>query len=332
MIFDRQKAIAEAPSQRTIFEDFIEIADLRPNTALTYKRALEKYISYLEEKRINKPDEKTLNAYKKYLLTRPTKSGKSLSSATVQLHIVALRQFYSWCEEYGIYPNVSRFLHGVKVQTFFIRNPLTLEEANKLINYAAEESKKGLKELRDYTMIYLILNLGLRTVEASRADVDDIRKEGDYYFLYVQGKGKDSKDRPVRLIPYVVDVLKRYIKARNVDSGPLFLNTGNHNGKERIQPKVISKTIKYYLKAVGLDSRLITAHSLRHTCATLALANGASLEEVQQLLGHAQITTTTIYTHLVDKFNNKSQTLVGEVLSKPTLDDDPLVVDKGDPK
>ena len=101
---------------------------------------------------------------------------------------------------------------------------------------------------------------------------------------------------------------------RKAKEGPLFINHGHRKAKERITSKTVSICIKKCLKAVGLDSRDITAHSLRHTCATIAISKGASYEEVKQLLRHKNINTTMIYNHTVNKMNNRSQSLVGEVL------------------
>lgn len=94
----------------------------------------------------------------------------------------------------------------------------------------------------------------------------------------------------------------------------MFINHGHNKPKERIEPKFISRIVKHYLKEIHINRREITAHSLRHTCATLALARGATMEEVRQLLRHKSIETTQIYLHMTNKTNNRSQSLVNEVL------------------
>lgn len=333
MIFDRKRAIEEAPSQSEIVEDFLSIKDMSENTVLAYRRVLNQYLRYLEEKRINKPDERTVNAYKKHILAKTKSNGEQVSTATMQLHIVVIRNLYKWAEEYGVYPDIGHFLHGVKVERNFIRSALTEEQANRLLDFAAEESKKGIVQLRDYTIIFLILNIGLRTVECSRADVVDIKEKAGIKYLYVQAKGRNGKDRPKRLMPYVVEALNDYIKARGEESGPLFLNHGNRNLKERIKPKVISKIVKKYLVGAGIIGKEYTAHSLRHTVATLALAHGASLQEVQEILGHSNIQTTTIYTHVTTPENNRSQDLLSEIYHhKEKSKEELLAVDESNKK
>ena len=313
MLLDRKKVIAEAPSQREIVEDFLAIKDMSASTVLAYRRVLNHYLKYLEEKRIEKPDEKTAKAYKNYVLSRTKKNGEQIATATMQLHLVALRNLYSWAEEYGIYPDIAHFIHGVKVEREFVRAALTEEQANDLLDYAAEESTKGIVQLRDYTIIFLILNIGLRTHEVSKADVIDIKEKNGNKYLYVQAKGRNGKDRPKRLLPYVVEALDEYIKERGKESGPLFLNHGNRNLKERIKPKVISKIVKKYLNAIGLTGREYTAHSLRHTVATLIIKHGGTIQEAQEILGHSNIQTTTIYTHNITPENNRSQDFLSAI-------------------
>ena len=310
MAISRQQMINEALSHREIFNEFCASVDFKTEqTKKTYISILSRYINYLEEKRIEKPRESAVMTYKDYLRKERHNSG-----ATLQLTNIVLRKFYRWTERLEYYPNLAVDLISENVTPTFKRQALTIDEANLLLDYAAEESTKGIVELRNYTFIYLILNIGLRTIEVSRADIEDIKKEGEFTYLYVQGKGHTDKDDPIRLDSNVQAVLEEYISKRKVKEGPLFINHGHRKAKERITSKTVSICIKKCLKAVGLDSRDITAHSLRHTCATIAISKGASYEEVKQLLRHKNINTTMIYNHTVNKMNNRSQSLVGEVL------------------
>ena len=169
------------------------------------------------------------------------------------------------------------------------------------------DSPNDLTKLRDYTMIYLMLHICLRTVEVSRADLSNIKTIEDKHFLFVKGKGHNDPDDAIRLEPKVYKVLQRYIEKRKATDGPIFVNHGNRNLKERIKPKVISKIVKAHLRAIGLNDDIYTAHALRHTCAGIAIANGASIQEVQHLLRHKSIETTTIYLREITPENNPSQ-------------------------
>ena len=309
MILNRKQAIEEAPPHREIYEEFIGATDFRSErTMTTYKGCLGRYIRFLEAMNIDKPKESSVSKFKKSL------RDKGCHGATIQLYVVVLKKFYKWTERMGYYPNISLDLQNEKIDPTFKRQALTLEEANKLLDCVAAESTKGIQQLRDYTLIYVILNLGLRTVEASRADFEDIRQEGEFFYLYVQGKGHVEKDESIRLPESVLQVINDYRSARKVEKGPMFINHGHNKPKERIEPKFISRIVKHYLKEIHINRREITAHSLRHTCATLALARGATMEEVRQLLRHKSIETTQIYLHMTNKTNNRSQSLVNEVL------------------
>ena len=193
---------------------------------------------------------------------------------------------------------------------------LSVDEAQRLLSHMLGKSNKNINELRNYTMVCLILNNGFRTVEVARADIEDLKTEGDATYLYVQRKGHKDKDSCVRLVPDVLDVLNNYIKARKGKSGALFINHGNRKINGRVSTTMISRIVKENLKEIGIVGKEFTAHSLRHTFATLALANGASLEEVQDALGHKSINTTMIYVHTVNKRNNRSMSLVHAALSR----------------
>ena len=184
MAISRQQMINEALPHREIFNEFCASVDFKTEqTKKTYISILSRYINYLEEKRIEKPRESAVMGYKDYLRKQRHNSG-----ATLQLTNIVLRKFYRWTERLEYYPNLAVDLISENVTPTFKRQALTIDEANLLLDYAAEESTKGIVELRNYTFIYLILNIGLRTIEVSRADIEDIKKEGEFTYLYVQGK------------------------------------------------------------------------------------------------------------------------------------------------
>ena len=306
MISDfKKKMMDEAPSQEELVTTYIGSTEFKSeNTENVYLSTLKRYLKYLEEKRIDKPTEFTTKAYKKELRTR------GLSARTLQLITVVLKGFYSWCLDNDLYPNIAKGLQNERIQKDFKRKSIGLNKAKELIDHCREEYKKNpkdLNKLRDYTMIYLMLHIGLRTVEVSRADLSNLKEIEGKHFLFVRGKGHNDPDAAIRLEPKVYKVLERYIEKRNVTDGPIFVNHGNRNLKERIKPKVISKIVKMHLRAIGLNDDIYTAHALRHTCAGIAIANGASIQEVQHLLRHKSIETTTIYLREITPENNPSQ-------------------------
>lgn len=314
MSLSRKEMIESAPSHRELFEKFSRSLDKgNKQTKQTYLKVLRNYINYLEEKRIEKPDDEDVTAFKQYLRTE-----RNCHSATIQLHNVVLKRFYQWCALREYYPDLSMDLEREKIEPTFVRRELSIEQANILLdNLSSKIDKGGIIALRDYTIIFLILNIGLRTIEVSRANIEDLRIENGMHVLYVQGKGHTEKDAPIRLENDVYGVIADYLEARkNPKSGPLFINHGNRKKDDRIKTITISKLVKESLREIGIDSKIYTAHSLRHTCATIALLKGASLEEVQALLRHKSINTTMIYLHTVTLLNNKSQTVVLASLHK----------------
>ena len=114
-------------------------------------------------------------------------------------------------------------------------------------------------------------------------------------------------------------MIENYLIERGDDSKPLFMVHGNHESKKnnvdrRMKTKDIRYMVKELLRQIGLDSKIYSAHSLRHTCATLNLENGGSLEETQEMLRHKSIQTTMIYSHHNKRENNNSEINVSNVI------------------
>jgi len=309
MISDiKKQMINDAPSQRELVDTYIGSTEFKSaNTEHVYLSILNRYLKYLEEKRIDKPTEFTTKGYKKDL------RNKGLAARTLQLITIVLKGFYTWCLDNELYPNIAKGLQNETIRKDFKRKAIGIDNAKKLIAYCREEYKKDPKDLaklRNYTMIYLMLHIGLRTVEVSRANFENVKEIEGRHYLYVKGKGHNDPDDAIRLEPKVLNVLNRYIKARKETSGPIFINHGNRNLNERIEPKVISKIVKSYLRAIGLNDSIYTAHALRHTCAAIAINNGATIQEVQNLLRHKSIDTTTIYLREITPENNPSQSYI----------------------
>lgn len=308
MIMDRKRAIDESPPQSELIKEYINSLDKSENTVSTYRGNLDRYIRYLIEKRIAKPKESDLVLFKRYL------KNKGCHGATVQLYVVTLRGFYKWAERMGYYPDISISLTNEHIEPTFKRQSLTAEEANRLLRKCKSRSKKGITFLRDYAIISLIVTTGLRTIEVSRADVEDIVSMNGFTYLYVQGKGHDDKDDPIKLPDDVLSIINEYLMKRDSDEKPLFLNHCSRSTKTRIKPKTISEIVKNALRLIGLDDKRHTAHSLRHTCATIALLNGASIQEVQMTLRHKSINTTTIYTHNLNRETNDVENIVARAI------------------
>lgn len=190
---------------------------------------------------------------------------------------------------------------------------LTSQQAKKVLETIPQDTLKG---KRDYAMLALMLTMGLRTIEVSRANVGDIRTQGDAVVLYVQGKGHVDKDALVRMPNHVETAVRTYLKARKASDpqSPLFASTSHQNAGQRMTTRSISGIVKSSFIAAGYDSPRLTAHSTRHTSATLSLPNGATLQETQQLLRHVNLQTTEIYAHNLNAIKNQSSQKIDDAI------------------
>lgn len=297
-------------AQKTITEDlftsFIEYLDASPKTVETYTRAVRQFFKYIYENGINQPTREDVIAYREYLKDthKPT---------TVQNYIVAVRLFFQWTEQEGLYPNVADHVKGAKLDKNHKKDYLTSRQVKKVLETAREESLQG---LRDYAILALMFTGGLRTIEVSRANVEDLRTAGDSEVLYLQGKGHEEKTDYIKLMPEVEDAIRAYLKARGAvePTEPLFTSTSNNSKGARISTRTVSGIVKTALKNAGYDSDKLTAHSTRHTAVTLALMGGQKLEEVQQFARHKNLQTTLIYAHNIDRAKNNCEATIAKAI------------------
>ena len=260
----------------------------------------------MQEKGISQPTREDIIAYREYLKG-------SHKPTTVQNYIVAVRLFFQWTEQKGLYPNVAEHIKGAKLDKNHKKDYLTSRQVKKVLETAKEESLQG---LRDYAILALMFTGGLRTIEVSRANIEDLRIAGDSEVLYLQGKGHEEKTDYIKLIPKVEDAIRVYLKARGTldPTEPLFTSTSNNRRGDRISTRTICGIVKNALKNAGYDSDKLTAHSTRHTAVTLALMGGQKLEEVQQFARHKNLATTLIYAHNLDRAKNNCEATIAKAI------------------
>ena len=254
---------------------------------------------YLDAIYITNPKRNVILVYKEYLIK------KKLSSATIQKMLVVLLGFYRYLKLNGIDEDITYAVKGVKVATTYKRQPLTETDIIKVINNARKKATDQIGK-RNLAIIVLLFTTGLRAIEVERADIEDIDIVGDGYVLYIQGKGRDDKDNFVKLPQEVYEILLLYLETRDTSNlleknNPLFTTFLRSGTVIRMQTAVIRTMIKDAFRSIGLDSRAFSAHSTRHSYATLTLIQGASILEVRETLRHSSKTSTQIYSHLVEK-------------------------------
>lgn len=280
-----------------LFKQFIIFIDASPNTIRTYRGSLKQWFIYLRQNQIVQPTAETVRQYRDYL----QENGKK--PTTVKNYIIAVKRFFSWIEEAGLYPNVAKHIKSGHISKNFKKDYLTGSQARQILNGIDRSTVKG---KRDYAMLVTMLTMGLRTIEVTRANIEDIRTKGNTTVLYVQGKGHDEKDDLIRMPQHVESAIRDYLSVRKANdlSEPLFVSTSNHNSNGRMTTRSIRRIVKTAFIAAGFDSPRLTAHSTRHTAATLSLLNGATLQQTQELLRHRNIGTTEIYAHNIDATTN----------------------------
>lgn len=290
----------------SLLDRFFMFIDVKQKSADTYKKATKQFIRYLSENGITEPTRETIISWREYLRVehKPT---------TIQLYLTAVKLFFTWLEQEGLYKNIANKVKGVKIQKGHKKDSLTTNQSKEVLGEIDTTTAKG---KRDYAIVALLLTTGLRTIEIVRADVADLRTVGDSTVLFILGKGRDEKNEYVKVAPQVEKAIREYLKTRDIkeESEPLFTSTSNENKGERLTTRTISKIAKTSLVNAGLNSDRLTAHSFRHTAGTLALMNGAELTQVQQLLRHTNINTTMIYLHSIDRAKNNSEAIVANAI------------------
>lgn len=279
------------------FERYISYLDASPKTVETYTKALRQFFKYLSVHGIRQPKREDVIAFRDDL------KASGLKPTTVQNYITATRIFFKWTEQEGLYPNIAEHIKGAKLDKNHKKDYLTSRQAKEVLSNVDKETEEG---LRNYAILSLMVTGGLRTIEVSRADVEDLRTLGENTVLFVQGKGREEKTEYIKISAPVEKAIRQYFKARqNVEEGqPLFTSTSNNSKGNRITTRTVSGIVKTALKNAGYDSARLTAHSLRHTAITLALLAGREITEVQQFARHANLNTTMIYNHALDQSKN----------------------------
>ena len=307
IVVKQAQDIAKVSPQRIdqLVDRFIASQDVKLSSKLLYRRTLKQYFNWVDKKsyllsEIARPQ---LLEYKDELLL------SGMSSLTVGSYITSVRRFYEWTEANKFYPNVAKGIKSPKRKQQFKKQPLLPSQATALLNYFQDRAP------RDYAIINLLLRTGLRTVEVIRASVEDITYKGSQRVLLIQGKGRDEKDNFVLLTDKAYQSLAEYLASRGKisPSEPLFTSSSNNSLGGRLTPRTVSFIAKEGLKAIGLDEKAFTAHSLRHTTAVNILRAGGSLETAQFTLRHSTPATTQIYTATLNeerRLQNSGEALI----------------------
>ena len=270
------------------FLEYLEIEKGRSvKTVENYDRYLTRYLAFSKVSSPTKITEQSVREFRIHLNRQAGTSG-TMKHKTQNYYMISLRAFLKFLRKRDVERKNPERIELAKVGQRDL-DLITADELNRLIN--GPKGDNSLAGLRDSAILELFFSTGLRVSElcALNRDLDLTRDE-----FSVRGKGE--KIRVVFLSGDAKDAIKAYEKKRGDVEEALFISTSN----TRLTPRSIERIVKSYAIKACI-TRKVTPHVIRHSFATDLLENGADLRSVQALLGHANIATTQVYTHITDK-------------------------------
>ena len=296
---------------KTDFLEYLEIEQNRSNKTITnYDHYLTRLIDFAGDIKVSEIDSDLIRKWRLWLNRLGTNTSDELQKTTQNYHLIALRSFLKYLAKRDIKslaPEKIELAKTARKQVTFLNK----SELERLLNQPKLDSIIG---LRDRAIIELLFSSGLRVSELVNLNKDDVNLKRREFMV----RGKGQKDRPIFISQEAAIWLQKYLGARQDNQAPLFLR---YNGKKdidnsgdfhRLTTRSVQRLIARHSKLAGITKQ-VSPHTLRHSFATDLLMNGADLRSVQALLGHSNIATTQIYTHVTDphlksvheKFHNK---------------------------
>ncbi len=279
-------------SLKTEFLEYLEIEKGRSiKTVENYDRYISRFLMHSKIVAPGKITEQSVREFRLWLNRQPGTSA-NMKLKTQNYYLIAIRAFLKFLRKRGIESLNPELIELAKVG----QRDLDLISSNELTRLLKAPIGMSLRSLRDRAMMELLFSTGLRVSElcALSRDLDLSRDE-----FSVRGKGE--KVRVVFLSPTAKKALSEYLKDRTDLSDSLFVRyTKSDKPGDTMTPRSVERIVKAYAIKAGI-TRKVTPHVIRHSFATDLLENGADLRSVQALLGHANIATTQVYTHVTDK-------------------------------
>lgn len=291
--------------------EFLEHVEIEKGNSLKTVNNYDHYLTrFLEFAKISDPKEITddkIREFRLFLNRQPGVKVRGQQSATLKkntqnYHLIALRSFLKYLMKRRITSLAPDSIELAKIKERSL-DLISVEELNRLLNAPTSNIDERdtspnaqLKRLRDKAILELFFSTGLRLSELCSLNRDlDLSKEE----FSIRGKGE--KVRVVFLSPSAKDSIREYLKNRKDLDEPMFVQYSRNGSKSnRLTPRSIERIVKFYAIKAGI-SKKVTPHVIRHSFATDLLSNGADIRSVQMMLGHANIATTQIYTHITDK-------------------------------
>lgn len=280
---------------------FLEYLELEQNrsakTIQNYSHYLTRLSDFAGDIKLSAIDPELVRKWRLWLNRLGTNTSDELSKVTQNYHLIALRSFLRFCAKRGyeaMAPDKIELARTARPQVTFLNG----EELERL---AAQPDTTKQNGLRDRAIIELLFSSGLRVSELVSLDRDNINLKRREFMV----RGKGQKDRPIFISPEAAEWIEKYLEVRQDNTKPLFIRysgskkvdlSGNFT---RLTARSVQRMISRYAKLAGITKH-VSPHTLRHSFATDLLMNGADLRSVQAMLGHSNIATTQIYTHVTD--------------------------------
>lgn len=281
--------------------DFLEYLEIEKNrsqkTVYNYDHYLQRFLGYSSDIRVEKIDREKIRKFRLFLNRYRDDNDKELSKTTQNYHLIALRSLMKYLTRRGL-----DVLSADEIELAKVSRPkiefLDNKELDRLIQQPNTNKPSG---IRDRAILELLFSSGLRVSELVGLNRDHINLDRREFMV----RGKGQKDRPIFISERAANWLKAYLKTRSDNYKPLFIHysrsqEGLDDGEyTRLSSRSVQRSVSKYAKLAGITKR-VTPHTLRHSFATDLLHNGADMRSVQALLGHSNIATTQIYTHVTN--------------------------------
>lgn len=285
-----------------ILLDYIEHVEVEGgrsvNTARNYTLYLDRFIEFTDNIEVEKITTETIRKYRLWLNRFHNERDEELATITQYYHLIALRGFLTYLSKRDIESLSSEKIELPKIarkQVTFLH----YDEIERLIDTVNTNTESG---LRDKAIIELLFSSGLRVSELINLNRDHINTTRREFMV----RGKGQKDRPVFISENASIHIENYLSARTDNLPALFINYSRNNKSEtsgnfrRLNARSIQRLVTKYARLAGITKH-VTPHTMRHSFATDLLMNGADIRSVQVMLGHSNISTTQVYTHVTDE-------------------------------
>jgi site-specific recombinase XerD len=283
---------------KTDFLEYLEIEQNRSQrTIQNYDHYLTRVIDFAGDIDVKDIDAEMIRKWRLWLNRLGTNTSDELGKSTLNYHLIALRSFLKFCAKRNIPALAADKIELARTR----RKQVTFLSEEEIERMFAEPDVTTLPGLRDRAILELLFSSGLRVSELTNLDRDHINLKRREFMV----RGKGQKDRPIFISPAAAEWVQRYLDKREDTTRPLFVRysgtkkvdlSGNFH---RLTARSIQRLVARYALLAGITKH-VSPHTLRHSFATDLLMNGADLRSVQAMLGHSNISTTQIYTHVTD--------------------------------